>query len=501
MASGYTRNKRFRHGSVTVILTVLVIATAVLVNSIFSALAMRYGWFINMNADLLYPVSDNCFDYLDEYVMDEADDTIKIIFGDTEENTKASATHKFILNTAKELADRYTDKIEISFLNIWENPSEARSYGITASTNVVVSSGDKHIACKVRDFFVFSVGDSETPLAYMGDRRFAVAMKAVTEENTPMCYFTANHGESFIDYEIMYAATDAGYTVSFLDTLTHGIPEDCAMLVTYNPAQDLTVEDNVSGISEVDMLNECLENGGRYAVFLSADTFVAGSLDNLEGFLADWGVTVAHETGKDNIEECTAIRDPDHALSVDGYTIIAEISNTDKAESVLADVDGTIRVSNATVLNTAEGYVENSDGSYSDGNRTVSTLLRSHAGAESWAGGRATGIAKDGFSIMTLTEQSGENPSSLLVCSSTEFASEKTMQSAVYANKNALLSAFGAMGKDAIPLGIGNQPFADSEIRILTTSGARNTTIALVAIPSIAFLASGLIILLRRRYS
>ena len=53
MARGKTSKKTLRHGSISVILTVLVLASAILGNAIVTALAMRYGWYIDMNPTLL----------------------------------------------------------------------------------------------------------------------------------------------------------------------------------------------------------------------------------------------------------------------------------------------------------------------------------------------------------------------------------------------------------------------------------------------------------------
>ena len=96
--------KALRHGGVTVALTVLAVVAIVLLNASVTSLAMRYGWFVNMNPTLLYPVTDTCFDYLDTYVIPDAEEDIRIIFCDEEENIRADVTQSYVLNTAEELA-------------------------------------------------------------------------------------------------------------------------------------------------------------------------------------------------------------------------------------------------------------------------------------------------------------------------------------------------------------------------------------------------------------
>lgn len=497
-----TSKKKFRHGSITVLLTAAVVVAAILSNAIVTALAMRYGWFINMNPDYIYPVTDTCFEYLDTYVIGEIDpdEKLQLILCDDEDEILAEPTSTMIRATALELAETYPDRVEVSYLNVWENPKLARSYGVSASTDVVVKHGDQHRVCTLRDFFTFSAGDSDTPIAYNGEKRLAVAMKAVVSDDAPVAYFTLNHGEVSPDYSLMFAATDAGYMISYLDVLSFDIPEDCDLLITYNPAQDFTTIDGVSGYSEIDKLESYMAKGGKYMVFTSADTFSSGGFANLEGFLSEWGVTFDHKTGANDIEECYAIRDTAHSLSTDGYTLVGKIPENGKAAEIMGDIDGTIRLSNATSISIAEGFDADGHGSFVKGNRTLTPLLTSHPGAEAWAGGRAVERTKEGFPLVTLTADESTG-SSLLVCSSTGFATEVALQSAVYDNEPFLLTALGAMGKTDTPVELGNQPFAESTIYTLTTANARNITIALTATPAVILLAVGLIVLIRRKFA
>ncbi|MCQ2429198.1 MAG: GldG family protein [Clostridia bacterium] len=497
----HASRKALRHGSVSVALTILVAASVILLNGIVTRLAMRYGWFVNMNPTLLYPVTDTCYGYLDEYVMDKvSDDTpIRLIFCDEQSGIESDATQRFILNTARELEEHYPGKVTVEFLNIWERPSVARSYGVTASTSVVVACGEESRVCTLRDFFVFSIDDSSTPLAYNGEKRLTVAMKAVVTPDLPVAYFTLNHGEAMTDYSLMYAATDAGYMVNYLDSLSFDIPDDCGLLVSCNPSQDFTDIDSVSGYSEVDKIRSYLADGGRFMLFVSADTFAAGSFPNLEGLLTEWGVGIDHKKGSEGVEECFSIRDTAHSLTVDGYTLLGKLPETGRAAEITAPVTGSIRLGNATGISVAEGFARQADGtSFTGGSRTLYTLLRSHPGAQAWAGGRAVARTDEGFNLMTLTMDADTN-GSLLVCSSVDYASEEAMQSGVYDNETLLLSALAAMGKDDTPLNLTSQPFSDDSIRILTTAEARTITICLTVIPAVLAAVLGLVILIRRK--
>ena len=491
--------KALRHGSVAVALTVLLLVVVVLLNASVTTLAMRFGWYINMNPTMLYPVTDTCYDYLDEFVIPRADEDIRIIFCDDEENIRADATQSYVLSTAEDIAARYPDKVKVEYLNVWENPKIAREYGVNASTSVVVASGDQHRVCTLRDFFLFPVNDNENPSAYNGEKRFAVAMKAVVSPDAPVAYLTLNHGESTEDYSLMYALTDAGYMINYLDALSFDIPEDCGLLVSYNPARDFTEADGVSGISEIDKLDAYLQKGGKFMYFVSADTFAAGGFENIETYLRDWGVTFAHSTGAEGIEECFALRDTAHAITTDGYTLLGRIPETGSASAIMKDVQGALRASNATAIRIPDSFTE-SNGNFVNGTRTLVPLLRTYGGAEAWAGGRPVDRSSKGYELVTLTNDSTTG-GAVLVCSSTEFAIEDTLRIGSYGNASFLLSALSAMGMNESPVTLQSQPFSDSTIHILTTAQARNITIALVAIPVLAVTLWGAIVLIRRKFA
>ena len=491
--------KTLRHGAVTVALTVLVVLAIILLNASVTTLAMRFGWYINMNPTMLYPVTDTCYDYLDDFVIPNAKEDIRIIFCDEEENIREDATLAFVQNTALELAAAYPDTVTIEYLNVWENPKVARAYGVTASTSVVVASGDEHRVCTLRDFFLFPAGDTQNPVAYNGEKRFAVAMKAVVSPDAPVAYFTLNHGESMNDYSLMYAVTDAGYMVNYLDALSFDIPEDCGLLICYNPARDFTAADGVSGISEIDKLDAYLAEGGKFMCFVSADTFNAGGFEHLEGYLGTWGVSFDHKTGAEGIEECFSIRDTAHSLTTDGYTLVGVTPDEGRGGEILADVKGSLRVANATSISVAEGFTA-SGGSFVSGSRTLSPLIRSHAGAEAWAAGRPADRTAEGYNLVTLTEDAATG-GAVMVSSSTELASEASLTSGAFDNSTFLLTVMAAMGKEEIPVELTNQPFADDTIHIMTTATARNITIALVAVPMVSALLAGLVILIRRKFA
>ena len=82
--------KKFRHGSVSLGLTVVVIAAVILFNAIFSVFSEKYQWYIDMTPEPVFTLSDKAKDLLTQVdpthdvtilFCDEKDEDGKTILG------------------------------------------------------------------------------------------------------------------------------------------------------------------------------------------------------------------------------------------------------------------------------------------------------------------------------------------------------------------------------------------------------------------------------------
>lgn len=499
--------KKLRYGSSAMALTVLVTVAVVILNVIVAALAGRYEWmYADMNRSPVYDISEECGKYIDEYVISEMSDgeKITVVFCDDKNNIESDPNQVYIHDSIYDVAEMFDGRIEIEYMDIWENPSRAASYGVSATTDVVCIYGDRYETMSLTDFYIFSATDSTAPVAYNGEKIIASCFMRVTQKETPMCYLTANHGETMGDYEFMRNIVEAGYTISYIDISNADIPEDCDLLVTFDPKQDLIVSDGVSELSERDKLDAYMARGGKYMVFLSADTFVSGGREHFESFLADWGIKYMHETGADGVEECYLIKDSANSLSVDGYQVLSEYSDSAKGGEAVRGLSYPNVFKNTTCISVAEGFSADGKGGFVNAmsNRVMSPLLVSSSSAEAWAGGRAVARAdEEPFVLMSMTEEKCENGETayLIASASTEFAGEDAMQSAVLGNSRTLTQLIRYMGKDNAPASLTFKTFSGTEIQSLTTSTANTLTAVLVIAPAIALTLLGVIVLVRRR--
>ncbi len=117
----------------------------------------------------------------------------------------------------------------------------------------------------------------------------------------------------------------------------------------------------------------------------------------------------------------------------------------------------------------------------------------------------------DPFRLMTITQRSNtiqetnylttEQAAYVLACGSTKFATRAYLESAVYGNKDVLMSATVLMGRDTVPVGLDFKPFASFDISDITDAEANRYTWLLTILPSVIVLTVGIVVLVRRKYS
>ena len=348
-------SKKLRYGGVSAALTALIIVVVMIVNVGFSALSARYSWYADMTPDKLYTISDACMDllrngdevfesespikmvdkiraenkaaneaaglsegdagYLDENV------TINIIFCDYKDNVRDNATQRYVHDSAEEIFIEFPEYFELKYVDIARNPSAVSKYKVSSTskiypTDVIIEFGSEYRICDISSFYRTNEGES-TPWAYDGERKLAGAILGVTRAESPIACVTVNHGERE-NTAIKTTLEDAGYKVQNIDLATEDIPENCRLIVIFDPNSDFKVNDGISEIDEIKKLDEFLDQTNSMMVFMSPDSPV---LHNLEEYLTEWGIAFDRATS-DNYPYL--IKDSSQAISVDGYTIIGD---------------------------------------------------------------------------------------------------------------------------------------------------------------------------------
>lgn len=531
----------------SVLITVLVIAAVILLNVIFSALSSKYLWYIDLTREGIYTLSDNCIDLLDE-TFDKVDARreeqgiseplkVKIKFCNLEDNIMENTYQRYVLMTARELAERFPDVVEIEYINIWENPTAVEKYKKTTLTNiyssdVIVESGTEYRHISLDKFYLTNSGSS-TPWAYFGEKRFASAVLAVTQAESPVAGVLTGHGEQFKDAALGYLLELAGYEILAIDDLVNTeLPDNCRLLVCYNPTSDFMAADNVSDISEITVLDNFLKDSSHsLMVFMSPSSPI---LPNLENYLAFWGISFNRYTDVSGKTFPCTVKDSGNALTGDGLTFIGQYETLGLGASITKDLRSVatprrVIFKNVMPITIADEYdvvheIDSSSGNeitygfkdFGGGfSREIYNLFSASDSAVLMADGKqvASVSSTDSVGLLTISRELratqedniglsyADQSSYVLACGSIDFAMEALIDSNTYGNSDVLLSALVEMGKEAVPTSLDVKPFSDTTIDTLTVSRANAYTITLTVVPTLIIFAVGIFVIVRRKYS
>lgn len=564
-------NKRkFRYASTSAALTALIIAAIIVVNIIFSALATKFLWYADLTPELVFTLSDECFDLIengddsfknssspiemvdkfraenkafneanglkegdagwrDENVM------IQIIFCDDIDVIEASYYQKLVYHTALELAVEFPEYIEVVNYNIIRNPSAVAKYKQTANdyidtASVILTCGSEYRRFEIRSFFTFDSDSAETPWAYNAEKKLAAGILAVTRAETPVACVVNNHGEPTLPDSALSTLEDAGYDVKYLDLANEEIPEDCRLIVIYNPQSDYMAADGISPVDEIKKLDNFLDNTNSLMVFMSPETPV---LRNLEEYLEEWGIVFdRYEDTVSGVTYPKFIADSTQSAVGDlsNYTIFSEYSTygmgakiTEKMRDV--PVPPPVVFKKAMPITTSPLYEltrnENTEdetqsynyySSYIDGvNRKMFDIFVTSPNAVAYSNNEVVGRATETnpFKLMTITLEERKTQESnystvdessyVVACSSVDFLSEAILSTSSYGNNDVILSLCRTIGQEPVPVGLEPKPFADTTIDTINSADATRYTVILAVIPAIATLVCGTVIIVRRK--
>ena len=555
-------SRKLRYGGTSLAITALIIAVVIIINAIMTLLTQRFMWYGDMTPDLHFTISEECFDligavsdeddinspvemidkfraenkaynaekglvkgdkdYRDENVM------INILFPVEPDALDADDTTLYVKENAEELRAKFPDYISTEYVNAINNPKRFEKY---LSSNVekisldsiIIECGSEFRIRTLRSFYIF---DKDTPYAYNGEKAFASSILAVTRSEMPLACYTVNHGESFpVSAEVdengnalipfLDVLENAGYRAQPIDLSKEDIPEACRLLITFNPKQDfISGNTGLQKEGELKKLDAYLEARNAFMVFLDPTT---GELENLEEFLAEWGLAVRRD-GDDPI----VVKDSQNSNLNNYEAVIGNYDTNDLMEGWAEDLSAKVIFEDAMAIEYARDYKINSQplandpsktfeiGGNPSYNRAVFTMFKSYETASGYAAGRevAKATASDPFKLMGVSVETHyeqekysviEDSAYVVLCGSTDFASDRYLYSNSYGNEDLLLSVFQMCGREPVPVGLDFKEFANYEIEEISTGDATKYTVALTVAPLVIALCAGVFVLVRRK--
>lgn len=542
----FLHTKKFRYGSVSLALTVVIIAAVILLNAVFTALSERFLWYVDMTAEEAYTLSDEARELLD---LVNEDKQVTIIFCMQRDELEANTVQRYVLYTVLDM-EKYYDNIHVKYVDYLVNPSAVAKYkdaagqAIDQYSVIVTSKGEatnpntglkeekeQHRVYKLSALYTYDQ-TGETVVGYNGEQRLVSAVLAVTQVEVPVACYTINHGEtdSLLDASsggspILTLLYETGYDVKQLDmSLTepkknskgeieiyNELPEDCKLLLLFDPDADFQTE-------ELTKIDRYMDAGNSTMVFFDHET---PYLPRLETFLGEWGVEIARHTNKLDetynylISDYNYSLDPVSRLSNKGFYVETGLGASITRALWNAEYGGSnnpksVIFRNSCAIKLPEMYDEVYDpeagygfAAYSESAvyRQIYDVFTSSDGAVAKVG-EETLENEAPFSYMTVTREnvSNDKNSYLLACASTDFASAAALDSG-YGNHTVLTRACYEMGGAQVSVSLDCKYFTDNEINSITAAAANQYTIVLTVVPAAIIFIAGVYIMVRRKYA
>lgn len=272
--------KRFRNGSYSATMIVVVIAIVIILNLVVSKIPSQYLE-LDISSNKLYTISEES-----EKLFDSLEEDVNIYY-------LVSDTAKENYPELTKLLEKYADRSKHITLSVKDPelyPTFGNKYEATSTTSVIVESDKRFELLDFNDIYTISNysdyynGYADAEYAFNGENILANAIDYVTTDSLPTIYNLVGEGEASLDDNIETIITDAHITINDLDMLANSdIPDDCDCLFINAPTDDF------NSVTTKAIL-KYLENGGQ-AMIIVGDKNVK-DMPNFLSVLEAYGVTV-----------------------------------------------------------------------------------------------------------------------------------------------------------------------------------------------------------------
>ena len=274
-------SNRMKHGSMSVMFTVLVIAAAILLNLIMGMLNERYSLEYDMTKSKLYNISDETVSMLKEMKIPV---TLTVLNNEADYAQGASSV------MIKDVLDRYkaasNGNLTVKYVDIYKNPGVVNSYkdlGTLNQNTIIIESSKRRTAINEESLYETSTDaqTGETNVTGLNaEQKITSAIDLVTKDTLPKALVVNGHNES-ITNGFVSLLTQSNYSVDYINLATGDVPKDTSLIIVAAPKADYSED-------EIKRLDSYLKNNGDMMVFYGTDT---PSLPNLERYFAEWGVS------------------------------------------------------------------------------------------------------------------------------------------------------------------------------------------------------------------
>lgn len=348
-------NRKFRYGSVATIITVCVLASVILLNTILSVITENHPLNLDVTKNKFYGMSEQTINYLN--TLNKNVEIIVLNNKDSFKSGSGSTDSQYYIQ-ASTLIDQYaqnSDMVAVDYIDLLKNPSISTQYSKDnlETNNVIVRSGDQYKVLKSDDLFTQQMSYqtySNIVTASKVEQAITSAILNVTSDEKTKVQFIKGYDES--DSEALETLLEKNnYDVSDVSILTTDISNDTKLAVIFAPKRDYDKE-------SIDKLNTFMENGkstGNTIVYIANPE--QGLVPNLNSFLSSWGINI----GDGTVFETSA----DKLFSMNSlFYAITEYSDSSYTNGINSSIPVAMPLSKPITINNSDDSIK------------VSTLLQ-----------------------------------------------------------------------------------------------------------------------------
>lgn len=277
---GGFQTRAFRAGGYSVVSAVLVIAIAVVINVIASALPARYTQF-DTTSTQLFSISQQT-----EEMTAALDQDVTIYW--VVRSGSEDSTIELLLDQYEGMSDHISvvkkdPDVSPGFITEYELENE-----YTLDNCFVVESAQRHRYVAYDSIYVYDYSNYYTTgsydVSFAGESALTSAISYVTTAELGKLYALTGHGELTMGTGFESALEQANYEISELSLLTeNAVPEDADAILIYGPQRDISAE-------ELTLLQIYLAEGGNL-ILIADPPEEEKPRPNLESLMAQYGMS------------------------------------------------------------------------------------------------------------------------------------------------------------------------------------------------------------------
>lgn len=483
----FLKSRKARHGSMSIVITAIVIAIVIVINVICGLLVDRFpDSKIDFTANNNFALQEDTIDY-----VSHLNKNVTLYVLTSEADFESQGGYFMQAKTLLEKMESNSNgKIKIEYVDLTTNPTFTAKYSDIDWTEtsgnylILVECGNNHKMLTLTDCFTY---DQEY-YSYYGQYMFTsttveqavvtAMLNVTTDERVLVDIVTGNNEQEYTGIKTLLEKN--AYDVNEISLITQGIDENAKFLIIYAPAVDFDEK-------SIDAISKWLDNDGKYGrtlVYIPTTNHV--DTPNLDALIADWGMEV-----NDGIVFET---NPDYLVT--GTTEFAFI--TDYTEHY---VDGLKNAKIPVVVTDAKNIlIKDETMAHALLNTSSDTGVYPYDADENWD-------YKDAMTGEPLvvgaeaTKTSSENvTSNVIVFGSYMMFNEQIMSFNSYNNSAYLMNIFNTIAdKDDAGITIESKSLESTELGVTDVSTTAIALIVFIFVIPIAVLLTGIILWIRRR--